>query len=64
VGWPGAASIINDVLALSDDPDEPYAVVVEDVLLADPGASVTYLHPLRLRRQDVAERADGGSDGF
>lgn len=63
-GWPEAASIINDVLALSDDPDEPYAVVVEDVLLADSGASVTYLHPLRLRRQDVAERADGGSDGF
>ncbi|MEU6445074.1 hypothetical protein [Streptomyces sp. NPDC047046] len=63
-GWPAAASIVNDVLALSDDPDEPYAVVMEDVVLADPEASVTYLHPLRLRRQDVAERGDGGQDGF
>lgn len=63
-GWPAAASIITDVLALSDDPDEPYAVVMEDVLLADPEASVTYLHPLRLRRQDMAERGDGGQDGF
>ncbi|WP_436996302.1 hypothetical protein [Streptomyces sp. enrichment culture] len=63
-GWSAAASIITDVLALSDDPDEPYAVVMEDVLLADPEASVTYLHPLRLRRQDMAERGDGGQDGF
>ncbi|MFJ8704335.1 hypothetical protein [Streptomyces ardesiacus] len=60
-GWPAAASIISDVLALSDDPDEPYAVVVEDVVLADPEASVTYLHPLRLRRQEAGER---GADGF
>ncbi|MEU9608497.1 hypothetical protein [Streptomyces sp. NPDC048057] len=63
-GWPAAASIIIDVMALSDDPDEPYTVVVEDGLLADPEASVTYLHPLRLRRQNVPQRADGGSDGF
>ncbi|MEW2217505.1 hypothetical protein AB0895_34485 [Streptomyces globisporus] len=62
-GWSAAASIITDVLALSDDPDEPYAVVMEDVLLANPEASVTYLHPLRLRRQDMAERGDGGQDG-
>ncbi|TFI27350.1 hypothetical protein [Streptomyces sp. 4R-3d] len=60
-GWPAAASIISDVLALSDDPDEPYAVVVEDIVLADPEASVTYLHPLRLRRQEAGER---GADGF
>ncbi|MEV6859227.1 hypothetical protein AB0M89_36320 [Streptomyces microflavus] len=63
-GWPAAASIIADVLALSDDPDEPYVVVMEDVLLADPEAFVTYLHPLRLRREDMAERGDGGQDGF
>ncbi|MFF3412142.1 hypothetical protein ACFYW8_39540 [Streptomyces sp. NPDC002742] len=63
-GWPAAASIITDVLALSDDPDEPYSVVVEDGLLADPEASVTYLHPLRLRRQNVIQRPDGGLDGF
>ncbi|MET7979477.1 hypothetical protein ABZW44_42120 [Streptomyces mirabilis] len=61
-GWPAAASVIIDVLALGDDPDEPYEVVVEDALLADPDACVTYLHPLRLRR---AEGADGGGvDGF
>ncbi|MFI6340961.1 hypothetical protein [Streptomyces sp. NPDC050535] len=53
-GWPAAAAIVTDVLALGDDPGEPYAVVVEDALLADADASVTYLHPLRLRR-DVAD---------
>ncbi|MEV7036375.1 hypothetical protein AB0N99_39860 [Streptomyces sp. NPDC093272] len=63
-GWPAAASIITDVMALSDDPDEPYTVVVEDGLLADPEASVTYLHPLRLRRQNVPQRSDGGLRGF
>lgn len=63
-GWPAAASIISDVLALSDDPAEPYAVVVEDLLMADPEASVTYLHPLRLRRQEAVKEADGGADGF
>ncbi|WP_405649623.1 hypothetical protein OG581_52545 [Streptomyces sp. NBC_01386] len=52
-GWPAAAAIITDVLALGDDPGEPYAVVVEDALLADPAASVTYLHPLLLRRTGV-----------
>ncbi|MDX3370138.1 hypothetical protein PV387_29625 [Streptomyces sp. ME02-6987-2C] len=63
-GWPAAASIISDVLALSDDPDEPYAVVVEDVVLADAEASITYLHPLRLQRQEAVQGADGGTDGF
>jgi exonuclease VII small subunit len=49
-GWPLAAAIIADVLALGDDPAEPYTVTVQDGLLADPQASVTYLHSLRLRR--------------
>ncbi|MFB9608718.1 hypothetical protein ACFFTQ_37800 [Streptomyces roseofulvus] len=61
-GWPAAAAIITDVLALGDEPGEPYSVVVEDALLADPAASVTYLHPLLLRRHDVSDEADGGGD--
>ncbi|MFC9331927.1 hypothetical protein [Kitasatospora sp. NPDC057015] len=49
-GWPAAAAIITDMLALDGDPAEPYTVTVEDLLLADPHARVTYLHPLRLHR--------------
>ncbi|WP_123970108.1 hypothetical protein [Streptomyces sp. TLI_185] len=62
VGWPAAAAIITDVLALGDDPSEPYAVVVEDALLADPDASVTYMHPVRLRRTQTAGFPDGDVD--
>lgn len=61
-GWPAAAAIITDVLALGDDPDEPYAVAVEDTLLADPAAPVTYLHPLRLRRMEADGSPEEGAD--
>ncbi|WP_406377089.1 hypothetical protein [Streptomyces sp. NBC_00197] len=61
-GWPAAAAIVTDVLGLGDDPGEPYAVVVEDALLADPAASVTYLHPLFLRRTEGDGFGDGGVD--
>lgn len=61
-GWPAAAAIITDVLALGDDPDEPYAVAVEDTLLADPAVPVTYLHPLRLRRMEADGSPEEGAD--
>ncbi|MFE2070457.1 hypothetical protein ACFXDH_50255 [Streptomyces sp. NPDC059467] len=62
VGWPAAAAIITDVLALGDDPSEPYAVVVEDALVADPDVSVTYLHPVRLRHTRTVGFRDGDVD--
>ncbi|MET7927030.1 hypothetical protein ABZT43_24120 [Streptomyces sp. NPDC005349] len=61
-GWPGAASILTDVLALGDEPGEPYSVVLQDALLGDPAASVTYLHPLLLRKRVVSREAGGGDD--
>ncbi|MFI7252830.1 hypothetical protein [Micromonospora chalcea] len=52
VSWPAAAEIITDALLLDADPAEPFVLDLEELLLIDPEAKVTYLHPARLIRTD------------
>jgi len=51
-GWPGAARILADLLVLHSSREQPFALDVGEMLLIDPEAAVTYLHPVRLRRLD------------
>jgi hypothetical protein len=60
-GWPGAARILADLLVLHSAPEQPFAVDLGELLLIDPEAAVTYLHPVRLRRIDQS-RAPGGTE--
>jgi hypothetical protein len=50
--WSAAAEIVTDALLLDADPDEPFVLHLEEELLVDPEAKVTYLHPARLLRTD------------
>jgi hypothetical protein len=54
LGWLSASSVIADLLALSGDRREPYSLAFGEQLLADPAASISYLHPLRLTRNGQA----------
>jgi hypothetical protein len=56
-GWPAAARALTEFLTLAHDPDEPFAIELAEGILIDPEAPVTYLHPTRLMRTDVAPAA-------
>jgi hypothetical protein len=49
-GWPGAATIVVDALALHADPELPYRVTIDDELLVEPDAAVSYASPVALHR--------------
>lgn len=71
--WPTAVRILTDAMALDADKNEPFLLHIDEALLIDPEAPVTYLHPARLIRTEfVLPEADmsteqsqsqqGGSD--
>lgn len=49
-GWPGAASLLVQVLAAGADPSLPVAASMTDELLVEPHGPLTYLTPVTLRR--------------
>ncbi|GIH24611.1 hypothetical protein Aph01nite_29210 [Acrocarpospora phusangensis] len=51
--WPAALQILTDAMALDSDKDEPFVLTIDEHLLVDREAPVTYLHPARLIRTDV-----------
>jgi hypothetical protein len=51
--WPAALRILTDAMALDADNDEPFVLTIDEHLLVDRDAPVTYLHPARLIRTDV-----------
>lgn len=51
--WPAALRILTDAMALDADKDEPFVLTIDEHLLVDGDAPVTYLHPARLIRTDV-----------
>jgi hypothetical protein len=50
--WDAAVHLIVDAIALDSDPQEPFVLDLAELLLVDPEAPVTYLHPARLIRSD------------
>lgn len=62
--WAVAAEVIVNAMALDADPREPFVLHIDELLLVDPLAPVSYLHPARLIRTDVlaAEGMDAAAD--
>ncbi|SCF02893.1 hypothetical protein GA0070607_4607 [Micromonospora coriariae] len=52
--WPAAIRILTDAMTLDADRSEPFALNIDQALLIDAEAPVTYLHPARLIRTDLA----------
>jgi hypothetical protein len=52
--WPAAIRILTDAMALDSDPSEPFVLDIDETLLIDSAAPVTYLHPARLIRTELA----------
>lgn len=52
--WPAAIRILTDAMALDADRTEPFVLNIDQALLIDAEAPVTYLHPTRLIRTDLA----------
>ncbi|MBO3746151.1 hypothetical protein J5X84_08765 [Streptosporangiaceae bacterium NEAU-GS5] len=52
--WPAAIRILTDAMALDADRSEPFVLNIDQTLLIDSEAPVTYLHPARLIRTDFA----------
>ncbi|MCK9921293.1 hypothetical protein MXD61_05150 [Frankia sp. AgPm24] len=57
--WPAAVHILTDAMALDADRSEPFVLDIDQTLLIDSEAPVTYLHPARLIRTDCAPPATG-----
>jgi hypothetical protein len=51
--WPAAIDILTAAMALDADPVEPFALSIDETLLIDAEAPVTYLHPARLIRTEL-----------
>jgi hypothetical protein len=51
--WDAAVRVIVDAIALDADPREPFVLNIAELLLVDPQAPVSYLHPARLIRTDI-----------
>jgi len=49
-GWPKAGELLVDLIAAGADPDQPYAVVMDDALLVEPDTALTYVTPVEVRR--------------
>ena len=60
-GWPGAAHILVDVLAIDADPDMPVAMVLGKDLIVDPDGGVSHLTPVGLQRLAVTDAVAAGS---
>lgn len=52
--WPAAIRILTDAMALDADRSEPFVLTIDQTLLIDSKAPVTYLHPAQLIRTDFA----------
>lgn len=52
--WPAAIRILTDAMALDADRNEPFVLNIDQTMLIDSEAPVTYLHPARLIRTDIA----------
>ncbi|MEU4253496.1 hypothetical protein AB0F15_39500 [Amycolatopsis sp. NPDC026612] len=50
LGWPKAGEHLMELLAVAADPDQPFAVELGRMLIIDLEASVTYMHPVLLKR--------------
>lgn len=51
--WDTAVRLIVDAIALDADPQEPFVLEIAELLLVDPQAPVSYLHPARLIRTEI-----------
>ncbi|HEU0088619.1 MAG TPA: hypothetical protein VFQ77_13405 [Pseudonocardiaceae bacterium] len=51
--WDTALRLIVDAIALDADPQEPFVLDIAELLLVDPQAPVSYLHPARLIRTEI-----------
>jgi hypothetical protein len=51
--WDATMRVIVDAIALDADPREPFVLDIAELLLVDPQAPVSYLHPTRLIRTDI-----------
>ena len=49
-GWPAAAQMLSELLALDGLPEQPYRVELGDALLVDADGAVTYVSPVTLAR--------------
>ncbi|MFS8102089.1 hypothetical protein LFM09_33685 [Lentzea alba] len=56
--WDAAAVRLMELLALSSDPDQPFVIELGQLLMIDTDGSVTYIHPVILRRL-AGDTADG-----
>jgi len=52
--WPAAIRVLTDAMALDADRSEPFVLDIDETLLIDVEAPVTYLHPARLIRTNIA----------
>jgi hypothetical protein len=55
-GWPGAAKVLVEAMAIDADPDLPVQMRMSSELLVDPDAGVTHLSPVLLRRVAPTEQ--------
>jgi hypothetical protein len=59
--WPAAIRILTDAMALDADRSEPFVLNIDQTLLIDSEAPVTYLHPARLIRTDFTPPETGAT---
>jgi hypothetical protein len=57
-GWPGAVTLLTDLLVLDGLPEQPLRVRLGDPLLVDPEGALTYASPVHVRAERAAVPTD------
>lgn len=60
-GWPSAATIVAQAVAVGRDPDLAYEVTTTDEVIVDPAGPVTHVSPVTLHRTSTVQAIDDAS---
>jgi hypothetical protein len=64
LGWPKAGEHLMELLAVATDPDLPFIVELGQLLMVDADASVTYMHPVILKRANPGATSEAEFDSI